>query len=139
MVRSPIRSLACDTITPKHIRSATHLAELQNAMGWCMNSLAGDLPIYTALSRHLINSDPVSEAEYSYSSQYLAHGMSVTNREPCLESRLSFFRAFGITPDNQLAIERIYDKLQPYKGMPTPMYKIENNKTLEQLIKDTIF
>jgi hypothetical protein len=43
--------------------------------------------------------------------QFMAHNMNRKISDPTPEARLSFYLAFGYTPEQQLAIEDHYDRL----------------------------
>lgn len=86
----------------------------------CGLALAGDLPVmgafYTMLDR-----GTVVERKLETGMDYLARGLVGKRRPPTAAARVSFFSAFGITPDEQEALEQFYDAITPvYSGDRTP-------------------
>jgi hypothetical protein len=55
---------------------------------------------------------------------YLARGMYGGRREPTQLARFSFFKAFGITPDEQIGLETFYDSITPKYEKGVPMNNI---------------
>jgi hypothetical protein len=136
MVRDPRKALAKDSLTLRNVRDNEHLQQLQNAMGWCGLSLAGDLPVFNAFYRHLAVGDYEEIKEYTTGMQFLAHGLD-PRLDPVTETaRLSFYRAFSISPDTQLAIE---SHISTFKQLqycnPTPSAFNAHNEILQQLIE----
>ena len=62
--------------------------------------------------------------------QELIDGMQYRYREPSLDERISFYFAFDISPDEQIALEQYYD------GKPDPTHsppKFVNSLALESV------
>jgi hypothetical protein len=69
----------------------------------------GDLPVYWAFYQALnVGGKAVKTERLQCGFDFLAHGLKHRFAKPTQESRLSFFLAFGITPDEQEAIEEFY-------------------------------
>lgn len=92
-----------------------------DGVGMCGLSLTDGLPIYPAFYRMLQRKGKRSRrVERSLLAQCgmfnLVKGMHNLKREIVTDSRISFYKAFGITPGMQMAIERYYDSLQDPAG-----------------------
>jgi hypothetical protein len=127
MVRDPRKCLSKDLICVKPVHSAPDFAFFRRAIGQCGLSLAGDMPVYGAFYTMMVRGAEVADAslrnrlrkgkgvralELETGMQYLALGMNHVRSNPTSECRASFWRAFGFTPDFQVALERAYDAAQ---------------------------
>lgn len=103
-VRDPRICIGKDCLTITSLTDCDTLDQKRNAIGWCGMSLAGDMPIFCALYRTFIsrNQPPL---EYTTGMQFLARGMTPTEAPVTIESRLSFWAAYDISPDDQIAVE----------------------------------
>lgn len=134
MVRDPLKALAKDALTLKRVRDKKHFAELQNSIGWCGGSLAGDLPVFGAFYKHLVNAEYTTTSDYTTGMQYLAHGLDPRFGPVTDSARISFYRAFHIPPETQLAIESYLENLTPYHyGEPTPVAFHATNEVIKIL------
>lgn len=93
------------------------------AVGECGMALTAGIPVfqemYLAYKR---NGKPskMSEAVFMQSgSMMMARGMDSTQREVTPEARVSFFAAFGMTPDEQVAMEDHYKQWKLYPTVTT--------------------
>lgn len=103
MVRSPDIALMKDSITLR--RADTRF--LANVVGWGGLALAGTIPVCGAYYRAMINDEYVRDPEApSCGRDFLAERLEPIYAEPNDESRLSFYLAFGLSPDVQLALEQ---------------------------------
>lgn len=102
MVRNPDIALMKDSLTLK----SGNIHELRNAVGWGGLALAGSIPICGEYYRRMVSgSDNRDPHDLTCGRDYLALGLIAKYRVPTDESRVSFYYAFGITPDTQIAIE----------------------------------
>jgi hypothetical protein len=108
MVRDPRVSLAKDLITFKSLNSCGDFDFLRCAISDCGLSLTRGLPIleeyYLALQRGATRKN-WKRRDYESGMQFMAHGMSREEKEVTPEARVSFWLAFGYTPEQQVAIE----------------------------------
>jgi hypothetical protein len=105
---------------------------------WCAavansgKALAGNLPIYSSFYQHLLRGSDGAKAHGDHPGLecgmwFEARRMGDVARsfaKPSAESRLSFWRAFGITPGEQACIERYYD------GLPTMNYSLVSSEAV---------
>jgi hypothetical protein len=134
MVRDPVKALAKDALTLRRIRDSKHYQELQSSIGWCGLSLAGDLPVFNAFYKHLITQTYKPDPDYTTGMQYLAHGLAPRAGPVTDAARFSFFRAFGLSPEIQLAIEEYYLTLTPLLyDQPVPVAFHAPNTVIEEL------
>lgn len=131
MVRDPIVCLGKDSL----IIGAKPLEETANSIGWCGLSLAGDMPIFCALYRHFISDDKPDAVEFTTGMQYLARGLQPRYGPVTDEARLSFYNAFGITPDDQIAFENHIKSLPQVTGSFTLV--IARTKTILPTVTET--
>lgn len=115
MVRDLRKSISKDLLSLKKIDCIEDFDYYRLAKAECGLSLAGNLPIlqsfYNMLGR---DARRVSKKEYVEVSgmQFMAKGLDKRG-EVTVESRVSFYETFNITPDEQRAIETFYDSITP--------------------------
>jgi hypothetical protein len=111
MVRDPRVSLAKDLITFKSLTNAGDFDFLRTAIADCGISLTQGIPIleeyYSALKRGA-KVKKRRYQDYSTGMQFMAHGMDRKEKTVTVEARVSFYMAFGYTPEQQVAIENHY-------------------------------
>jgi len=107
MVRDPFVCLGKDSLAVAGPRmSGREQSDRSNAIGWCGLSLAGDVPIFCEFYKSLITGAPPARGiELTTGMEYLAKGMHPNQTAPSDECRLSFQKAFRLSPEHQLAIE----------------------------------
>lgn len=85
------------------------------AIGECGLALCSGVPvfqeIYKLYMRHGLPSQVAKAVQMESGMQFLAQRMDVEAREITADTRVSFFYAFGITPDEQVVLEKYYRKL----------------------------
>jgi hypothetical protein len=103
MVRDPRVSLAKDLITFKSLNTRGDFDYLRCAISDCGLSLVGGMPIvqsyYLALQRGAKRKNWKRPANYTTGMQFMAHNMNRKISDPTPEARLSFYLAFGYTPE----------------------------------------
>lgn len=104
-VRDPRVCLDKDSLSLKTDISVVGMRHLRDSIGWCGMSLAGDMPIFGAFYSSMIMY-PEREREYTTGMEFLSRGMNPKFSPPTDEARLSFYTAYGISPDEQITIER---------------------------------
>jgi hypothetical protein len=122
MVRDPRVCLDKDLVTLRPIRSEKDWRYHRRAIAQCGLALAGDMPVYgefySALLRGTSHLDSIScrggarQDVLDSGVSYLAQRMVTRYSGPSAASRVSFWKAFGITPDMQESIEALYAKHQ---------------------------
>jgi hypothetical protein len=112
MVRDPRICLSKDLASVKHFDDAKSYDLLRNSVGHCGAALAGDMPIYCSFYNALrrdagtrLDND-LEESGFKMLARGMQNDGIVTS-----ESRYSFYLAFGLTPDEQVALETYYDKV----------------------------
>jgi hypothetical protein len=108
MCRDPRIVLSKDLVCVRGFNSLKQWKDLIGSVGLCGLALAGDLPIFWRFY-HIFN--PSGQRQLETGMDYLSLGMEVKCSEPTWQSRVSFYRAFNITPDEQVAIESYYDSI----------------------------
>lgn len=124
MVRDPIICLAKDSFTLKRAMTYEEQRIYSNAIGWCGLSLAGDMPIFGAFYRSMISLEKPENIEILTGMQLLAKRMEPKFSEPTDEARVSFWRAFRLSPDKQLALETLIRETPFSLGIPSPTAKL---------------
>jgi hypothetical protein len=83
------------------------------AVGKCGKSLAGGIPIYNSFYKAMIRAadgaEPLEHPSLESGFEMLARGMRREFQEPTPAARASFYLAFGISPQDQMQMERYYD------------------------------
>jgi len=122
MCRDPRKALDKDNATVRPFSNQTEWEYLRGSVAGCGLALAGNLPVYCAYYSMLGRGTACRRStELIRGMDYLAHGMSGKRGEPTPASRASFFAAFGVTPDEQVALETLYDATEPAWAEPVPM------------------
>jgi len=82
------------------------------AVGECGLALTSGVPIFQSMYQaYMRNGKPSNMANAVFmqsGSRMMSVGMEAKSRPVCEETRVSFFKAFGITPDEQVAMEEYY-------------------------------
>lgn len=111
MVRKPQAALVKDTISLTKFESERHWKRWMASVGECGMSLAGGIPVMQEFYQSYIrNAGKARRFDQGPGGglEHLSKGMR-RSYSPIHEStRYSFWLAFGITPDEQLAAERLY-------------------------------
>jgi hypothetical protein len=115
MCRDPRVCLDKDACSLKPIQSAKAYDTLRNTVGLGGLALAGHMPVfcefYEALRRGA--GDRVDKDMTPSGFKMLAKGMNMKGVSVTAEARASFFNAFDITPDEQLALESHFKNVLP--------------------------
>jgi len=119
MVRDPRLCLSKDVTFLNRTFASIGLSAQLHAIAECGLALTGGLPImqafYTSLPRgHKRVCGPIDPRFYDTGMFMMARGLAPHCAPVSTEARVSFWRAFGITPDLQMAIEADYDSAPPY-------------------------
>nr|APG76355.1 hypothetical protein 2 [Hubei tombus-like virus 1] len=120
MVRDPRSCIAKDCVSLKPWRNEKEYNSWINAVGQSGTALAGGIPVLDSFYRAFVRAgkgakalsldDPTLTGGLFWLSKGMQRrGMAVTD-----EARYSFWLAFGITPDEQVCMERDYDSKTPY-------------------------
>lgn len=119
MVRNMPNALAKDCISIKPLDSSIGWSKWANAIGECGISLAGGVPIAQEFYQGLIRGAELENPHVDLKLKGLdpsqetglvafAHGMSRKWQPVAEETRFSFWKAFGITPEEQISLEQYY-------------------------------
>lgn len=107
MVRDPRVCIAKDALCLRNYRNVEEYELFRSNVGHCGMALAGDMPIYSALYRKFITQRDERDTTYATGMQFLAHGMGTKTAAVTDETRVSFWVAYDICPDEQIAIETL--------------------------------
>jgi len=124
MVRNVRTCLKKDPMCLLPLTNSKALAKWLWAVGECGSALVPGIPIlrnfYQAFVRHGVRTT-VKHVEHIFRGTSMAERKQGQSGDwnPTPESRASFYLAFGITPDYQIAIEQYYDRLDLDLAMPT--------------------
>lgn len=116
MVRDPRVSLSKDATFLNKTYATTGLSAQLHAIADCGLALCGGIPVmqsyYQSLARgHEHAAGPVDPRFFETGMFQMSHNLSPYSQEVGTDARVSFWRAFGITPDAQVEHERYYDRL----------------------------
>lgn len=114
MVRNPAASLAKDATSVLGLTCGSMLQQHLTTLGQCGLALNSGVPILQSYFSALIRAGGGVQGKGTHSLYengmfHLARRMSAEARAPTPQTRVSFYRAFGITPDDQLRREAWYD------------------------------
>lgn len=108
MVRDGTLCLAKDSTTVLSVSNPKEMCNWLTNIGLCGNALAGDAPIQGAFYRRLVALGGTPNPRHPHLETGMAHlARGVTSLNVVtVGARVSFWRAFGIPPYAQIAIER---------------------------------
>lgn len=112
MVRNPLTLITKASMCLQPITSFTHLRKWMMAVGTCEGSLSGGVPVLESFARALRRNGVRCSGRLA---ALVARGTSRTVEGGDViapidfDTRLSFFGAWGITPAQQLLLEKYYD------------------------------
>lgn len=116
MVRDPRITLSKDCYSIGPWNSIRHAQEWVRAVGECGMALTGGIPVCQSFYQCFIRNTPGLSGKDVFRDTSFASGfrnlakLGQRKWRPCLEeTRYSFYLAFGITPDEQRALEADYD------------------------------
>lgn len=114
MVRDPRVTIDKDDVCIKGVQSAEEWDAQRGAVAACGLALAGDIPVVNEYYRMLGNGAQLRRADRPSSGmEWLALGMDLKYAAPDPLTRLSFYVAFDITPDEQVAMEKSFATTHP--------------------------
>jgi len=111
MVRDPRVSISKDCVSLKPLDNDKITQRWGAAIGLGGISMVGGIPVvqefYQALIRSSNGAKPLDDVSLR---KYTNRGLGMNRQwtEPVAKSRLSFWLAFGTTPDEQIAVENVY-------------------------------
>jgi hypothetical protein len=113
MVRNMLSTLNKDTISIVPLRTPKEYRAWLKSIADCGISLTGGIPVmqefYMMFDRSSLGEKARKESDtLKTGMQMLAKGMDRKYRNPTEESRYSFWKAFGVTPERQIAVESYY-------------------------------
>lgn len=140
-VRQPKNALAKDCLNINCMKTEGEWNFQRKANSDCGLALYGNMPVFGAYYACLGRN--IGKITKSYRRldglTYLfdqAQGKPSARREPTAMCRASFFTAFDITPDEQVALEREYDAIMPKYNSPSPVVRFNYNIAAKQFFID---
>jgi len=110
-VRSYPEAIAKDCTSFLAMNNATEFNAWRKAIGECGMALCSGVPIfqefYTCLLRG-VGKVKANRGNNMTGAEFLAMGMKANYHEPTLKARVSFWRAFGVLPEQQRSMEAFY-------------------------------
>lgn len=115
MVRKHRHAMAKDCISIKPLDSPSMFDKWRLSVSLAGMSLTGGIPVqqdfYAAMGRGAKGKPLVGDPTLETGFMRLARGMDRFYTEPTPASRYSYWLAFGVTPDEQIALERHYGSI----------------------------
>lgn len=137
MVRDLTQVLSKDLCTIHNLQSKADFDFYRDAKSRCGLALAGNLPVYGAFYRYLGRGARASKRKddgYNYRMRTWSRNMSYVRGEITVASRISMFETYGITPDEQMAMESYFDGLSEMTwSKPAPSDSVLYSECIEQL------
>lgn len=115
MCRDPRTALCKDLICVRGFNSAKQWKQYMGSVGLSGLALAGNIPIFW---KYYACFQPSGNRELESGLDYLAKGMEVKSQEPTAQTRYSFWLSFGISPEEQIAIESSYEVISAVWATP---------------------
>jgi len=132
LIPRPTKRLYSDLVTTKHLASRKVYHKWMGAVAGCGLAGSDGVPIFRSFYKWIARSSypwiPDKDDYYYKFRSDLTAGMEYRNLDISWKSRISFYHAFDITPDEQMSLECYFDdkmKLQwspPIKGEVTWSY-----------------
>lgn len=114
MVRQPRAALSKDLISTKNCSTEGAWNFTRGAISACGLALTDGIPLMPSFYRMLSRGAVLKRSdELETGMDYLARGMEFEGKPVSDLARFSFYKAFGITPDEQIALEKRYDGITP--------------------------
>lgn len=115
MVREPTKAREKDSMSLLHHQNAISVRRWMTAVGECGLALCSGCPMmqemYLALLRNGVDKGNLHMAMgMDTGASFLAKGMESRATDITPQARISFYRAFGYTPDEQIALELEFKK-----------------------------
>jgi len=130
MVRDPNVAIAKDCVAIKPLDNESVFRMWCCAVGKGGMSLTGGIPVwqnfYNVFIRASKGAKPLRDPTLISGKYYLGVGMKRELTEPTTAARVSFYKAFGITPYQQVLLEQYYDtvemesRMTSLRSMPLP-------------------
>lgn len=132
LVRNFPSSIAKDSVSTKPLRTPTEFNTMRLSIAQCGMALAGNVPVYGAFYRMLARGAGcrVDGDDTMSGMKYLARGMTTGNVVSDI-ARESFFHAFGYSPDEQIALEREYEKIDLCFSCPLPVEEFPGSELFQ--------
>jgi hypothetical protein len=109
MVRNPNICLSKDLYTVNGIQSYKSWKTQLQALSDCGLALYGRMPVFNEFYRMMNVGGRHTTTQITGGMQWLSQGgLDLGDGDISSHTRFSFFKAFGLTPDEQIAIERYY-------------------------------
>lgn len=124
MCRNHRVAQAKDCVSIKPLDNKSVFDRWRRSVGLCGLSLTGGIPVqqefYEAFARGTEKVEALTDPTLETGMAILARGMSEQYREPTPLARYSYWLAFGVTPDEQEAIEGFYRDRDLVYSRPIP-------------------
>jgi len=128
MVRSPVKALTKDCITIQSTEYVSQIASAYMAISTCGRIINSGVPISFALHDSLYRAAGKYCKRVELSNEYMfksvefgnyerMRGMVYSRKAITNSTRLSYYKAFGISPDIQIALENHYNQLDMDFGL----------------------
>lgn len=124
MVRNPHVAISKDCLCVDGLGGRNHYRKWVNSVGQCGLSLTGGVPVFQEFYSGMIRASEGKTVQLDLSRQksgfwWLSRNMTRKYGDIHPLTRVSFWEAFDITPEEQIAIESQYLKATPYYKRPT--------------------
>lgn len=135
MVRNLEASLAKDSVSLVRVDHPDSVAAWLGAVGAAGTALNGGIPVLNSMYRAYERSGivvPKWAKSYEITGMsYLAHGMNRRGLPVLSSTRLSYYIAFGLLPDEQIMLEQYFDKLSIPRCLPvSPLDRFPDDQPL---------
>lgn len=118
MTRNVFMAIAKDSVCTRPMYNKTTYEQWVGAVGLGGLSLAGGLPVFQSFYQSYVrasngNKGYLTELEKESGFHNMTRGMNRDVRVVTTDARVSFWRAYDITPDDQMIIEEYFDNFTP--------------------------
>ncbi len=151
MVRTPSKALTKDCITLQSSETVSQIAATYMAISTCGRVINSGVPISFALhdclyraagkyTKRVELSDEFIFKSVEYGNYERMRGLKYIRRRISDDTRISYFKAFGITPDVQIALEDYYSQLDlDFQHEPENVKSLEIYANLSSNLLNNLF
>jgi len=117
MVRDPRVAISKDTVAIKPLDNVKVMKRWAAAVGEGGMHLTGGIPVWQDFYSYYVRvgkgSKPLTDPSMETGMQRMARGLYRKYSEPSIRSRVSFYLAFKISPNDQYILENYYRNIEP--------------------------
>lgn len=128
MVRNPVKALTKDSLCNHEANGTDVVGRWCKAVSDAGTALSGGIPVFDSFYR-MYGRNNTAKGQVTLPEcglTIMARGMNRRGMSVTQMARYSFYIAYGITPDEQVEIERCFDAMKAPSGLPSLVKRVEH-------------